>query len=182
VIDMRAANHSVTTNVLEWAIQRLKVYVIAALAAPALLLAGTAFYTYVWPGVAKHDVAPRAPSTGPPPMTSATPPMAPAVAPIVVPDPAPADRAAEVASAQPEIPPESKLVGARIIDQNKHMVGFVTHVRRDERGKVAKVGVRLDATQQESDVPLADMRWSWDSEPGTKATGLWIMKVPENRR
>jgi hypothetical protein len=164
-----------TTNVLEWAIPRLKVYVIAALAAPALLLAGTAFYTYVWPGVAKHDVAPLGPSTG-------APPMAPAAAPIVVPDPGPADRAAEVASAQPEFPPESKLVGARIVDQNKHMVGSVTHVRRDERGKVAKVGVRLDATQQESDVPLADMRWSWDSEPGTKATGLWIMRVPENRR
>ncbi len=40
------------THVLAWALPRLKVYVIAALVAPALLLAGTAFYTYVWPGVA----------------------------------------------------------------------------------------------------------------------------------
>jgi hypothetical protein len=35
------------------------------------------------------------------------------------------------------------------------MVGFLTHVRRDERAKVAKVGVRLDATQQESGVVSA---------------------------
>jgi hypothetical protein len=61
---------AVTTNVLEWAVPRLKIYVIAALAGPALLLVGTAFYTYVWPGVTSPVIdwaPPEPPEPVPPP-------------------------------------------------------------------------------------------------------------------
>jgi hypothetical protein len=81
------------------------------------------------------------------------------------------------------IPPESKMVGAHIIVvPAKQYISEVTHIRRDERGNVASVSVKLNATQMESEVPLGEVQWHWDSKPGTKATGLWHMKVPEDRR
>jgi len=170
---MDAANHSATTNVLEWAIPRLKVYTIAALAGPALLLAGTAFYTYVWPGVANHVESPAPPApvdappiapVGAPAAPGSSPPIASVVTPRITFDGAPP-------------PPESVMVGARISDEHKRMLGMVTHVRRDERGNVASISVKIDATQQESEVPSGEVRWIWDSNPGTKATGVWVRSL-----